>query len=196
MARALRARGARPRAHQPEPDGRRASSSTRKAWWSGRAPRSGRAGRTPRSIALADAGSRARGATLYCTLEPCSHTGRTGPCAPSVADAGIGRAVIAVEDPNPLVSGRGARHASANAASTVTTGVGREARGARIGPFFSVMRERPSLRDHQGRAERATARSRRRRGPHAADRPGRGPADSPGAGGDGRDRGRVGHHAG
>jgi diaminohydroxyphosphoribosylaminopyrimidine deaminase/5-amino-6-(5-phosphoribosylamino)uracil reductase len=57
--------------------------------------------------ALADAGSRARGATLYCTLEPCSHTGRTGPCAPRVVEAGIRRAVIAVEDPNPRVAGRG-----------------------------------------------------------------------------------------
>src|ERR671913_2424423 len=57
--------------------------------------------------ALADAGERARGATLYCTLEPCSHTGRTGPCAPRVVDAGIRRAVIAGEDPNPLVAGRG-----------------------------------------------------------------------------------------
>ena len=58
-------------------------------------------------VALADAGDRARGATLYCTLEPCSHTGRTGPCAPRVVEAGIRRAVIAIEDPNPRVSGRG-----------------------------------------------------------------------------------------
>ena len=58
-------------------------------------------------IALADAGARARGATLYCTLEPCCHTGRTGPCAPAVVAAGIRRAVLAMEDPNPLVSGRG-----------------------------------------------------------------------------------------
>src|SRR5580765_8792721 len=58
-------------------------------------------------IALADAGERARGATLYCTLEPCSHTGRTGPCAPRVVEAGIRRAVIAIEDPNPRVGGRG-----------------------------------------------------------------------------------------
>ena len=57
--------------------------------------------------ALADAGGRSRGATLYCTLEPCSHTGRTGPCAPQVVAAGIRRAVIAIEDPNPLVQGRG-----------------------------------------------------------------------------------------
>src|SRR5215212_3043135 len=57
--------------------------------------------------ALRDAGPRARGATLYCTLEPCCHHGRTGPCAPRVADAGIARAVVATEDPNPLVSGAG-----------------------------------------------------------------------------------------
>jgi diaminohydroxyphosphoribosylaminopyrimidine deaminase/5-amino-6-(5-phosphoribosylamino)uracil reductase len=57
--------------------------------------------------ALRQAGERAKGATLYSTLEPCSHTGRTGPCAPLVVDAGIRRAVIAIEDPNPRVSGRG-----------------------------------------------------------------------------------------
>lgn len=57
--------------------------------------------------ALADAGARSRDATLYCTLEPCTHVGRTGPCAPEVVAAGIRRAVIAVEDPNPLVAGRG-----------------------------------------------------------------------------------------
>jgi len=61
-------------------------------------------------VALDDAGERARGATLYCTLEPCSHTGRTGPCAPLVTGAGIRRAVIAIEDPNPLVQGRGLAH--------------------------------------------------------------------------------------
>src|SRR5712691_7255353 len=62
------------------------------------------------AIALGEAGTRARGATLYCTLEPCAHTGRTGPCAPLVGHAGIRRAVIAIEDPNPLVHGLGLAH--------------------------------------------------------------------------------------
>ncbi len=58
-------------------------------------------------VALGVAGPRARGATLYLTLEPCSHRGRTGPCAPAVADAGIARVVAAVRDPFPDVDGRG-----------------------------------------------------------------------------------------
>jgi diaminohydroxyphosphoribosylaminopyrimidine deaminase/5-amino-6-(5-phosphoribosylamino)uracil reductase len=57
--------------------------------------------------ALAAAGDNARGATAYVTLEPCSHTGKTGPCCHVLADAGIARIVYAMEDPNPLVAGRG-----------------------------------------------------------------------------------------
>ena len=59
------------------------------------------------AIALEEAGSRARGATLYITLEPCSHTGRTAPCADALVAAGVSRVFAAMGDPNPLVSGRG-----------------------------------------------------------------------------------------
>jgi diaminohydroxyphosphoribosylaminopyrimidine deaminase / 5-amino-6-(5-phosphoribosylamino)uracil reductase len=57
--------------------------------------------------ALAAAGEKARGATAYLTLEPCSHHGRTPPCADALIKAGVARLVAAMEDPNPLVSGRG-----------------------------------------------------------------------------------------
>src|SRR5262245_33969978 len=75
--------------------------------------------------ALDEAGESARGATLYCTLEPCSHTGRTGPCTDRVIASGIKRVVAAMEDPFPLVSGRG--FAALRACGiTVDVGVGYE----------------------------------------------------------------------
>jgi diaminohydroxyphosphoribosylaminopyrimidine deaminase/5-amino-6-(5-phosphoribosylamino)uracil reductase len=58
-------------------------------------------------VALKSAGEKARGATLYVTLEPCNHTGRTGPCTEAIIAAGVQRVVAAMEDPNPLTSGRG-----------------------------------------------------------------------------------------
>ncbi|MFE6128952.1 bifunctional diaminohydroxyphosphoribosylaminopyrimidine deaminase/5-amino-6-(5-phosphoribosylamino)uracil reductase RibD, partial [Streptomyces sp. NPDC056437] len=57
--------------------------------------------------ALRDAGEGARGGTAYVTLEPCNHTGRTGPCSQALVDAGIGRVVYAVADPNPQATGGG-----------------------------------------------------------------------------------------
>ena len=58
-------------------------------------------------LAIEEAGDRARGATLYLNLEPCSHQGRTGPCADAVIVGGIKRVFAAMEDPNPLVKGQG-----------------------------------------------------------------------------------------
>jgi diaminohydroxyphosphoribosylaminopyrimidine deaminase/5-amino-6-(5-phosphoribosylamino)uracil reductase len=93
--------------------------------------------------ALDEASERARGATLYCTLEPCCHTGRTGPCAPRVVAAGIRRAVIAVGDPNPVVAGRGMTHLREHGIE-VTAGVLEAEAAALNQPFFSVMqRGRP-----------------------------------------------------
>lgn len=59
--------------------------------------------------ALRMAGEMSHGATIYVTLEPCSHFGRTGPCAQAIIDAGIKKAVVATLDPNPIVSGNGVR---------------------------------------------------------------------------------------
>jgi diaminohydroxyphosphoribosylaminopyrimidine deaminase/5-amino-6-(5-phosphoribosylamino)uracil reductase len=58
-------------------------------------------------VALEEAGEKARGATLYVTLEPCSHQGRTGPCVDAVISSGIAQVVAPIEDPNPLVAGKG-----------------------------------------------------------------------------------------
>ena len=60
-------------------------------------------------IALEEAGAQSRGATLYITLEPCSHHGRTPPCAEALVRAGVSRVIAAMEDPNPQVSGQGFR---------------------------------------------------------------------------------------
>jgi diaminohydroxyphosphoribosylaminopyrimidine deaminase/5-amino-6-(5-phosphoribosylamino)uracil reductase len=91
--------------------------------------------------ALAAAGPRARGATLYCTLEPCSHQGRTGPCVTRIVDAGIARVVAAVEDPNPLVRGQGFAFLRARGVD-VEVGPGAAGAVALNQPFFTLMRER------------------------------------------------------
>jgi diaminohydroxyphosphoribosylaminopyrimidine deaminase/5-amino-6-(5-phosphoribosylamino)uracil reductase len=90
--------------------------------------------------ALEEAGERARGATLYCTLEPCSHTGRTGPCTERIIAAGITRVVAAMEDPFPLVRGRGFA-ALREHGIVVIDGVERDAALRLNQPFLTSVRE-------------------------------------------------------
>jgi diaminohydroxyphosphoribosylaminopyrimidine deaminase/5-amino-6-(5-phosphoribosylamino)uracil reductase len=91
--------------------------------------------------ALEMAGSRARDGTLYSTLEPCSHMGRTGPCVVRIVEAGIVRVVAAVEDPFPLVSGRGFAFLKAHGVN-VDAGIGGAAATALNQPFFTLVRHR------------------------------------------------------
>jgi diaminohydroxyphosphoribosylaminopyrimidine deaminase/5-amino-6-(5-phosphoribosylamino)uracil reductase len=90
--------------------------------------------------ALDEAGDATRGATLYCTLEPCSHTGRTGPCTERIIAAGIRRVVAAMEDPFPKVSGRGFAALRASGID-VSVGVGRGAAARLNQPFLTAIRE-------------------------------------------------------
>jgi diaminohydroxyphosphoribosylaminopyrimidine deaminase / 5-amino-6-(5-phosphoribosylamino)uracil reductase len=90
--------------------------------------------------AIEAAGDRARGATLYCTLEPCCHQGRTGPCVARIVDAGIARVVVATEDPNPLVRGQGFRYLHERGVR-VDVGPCAEEATALNQPFFTLMRE-------------------------------------------------------
>jgi diaminohydroxyphosphoribosylaminopyrimidine deaminase/5-amino-6-(5-phosphoribosylamino)uracil reductase len=95
--------------------------------------------------ALALAGDAARGATTYVTLEPCAHHGKTPPCANAIISAGIARAVIAVEDPNPEVKGKGTALLRA-AGIEVTVGVGaREALMTHAGHLRRMTDGRPHL---------------------------------------------------
>lgn len=90
-------------------------------------------------VALGAAGPRARGATLYCTMEPCCHVGRTGPCAPQIVEAGIARVVVATEDPNPLVNGGGVRFLREHGVA-VDVGAGRQEAARLNEPFFTWVR--------------------------------------------------------
>jgi diaminohydroxyphosphoribosylaminopyrimidine deaminase / 5-amino-6-(5-phosphoribosylamino)uracil reductase len=86
-------------------------------------------------LALEQAGPLARGNTLYLNLEPCSHTGRTGPCAEAVIAAGVARVVCCMQDPNPLVAGKGF-HKLREAGIEVAVG-GLEAEARRLNESFA-----------------------------------------------------------
>ncbi|RIK62035.1 MAG: bifunctional diaminohydroxyphosphoribosylaminopyrimidine deaminase/5-amino-6-(5-phosphoribosylamino)uracil reductase RibD [Planctomycetota bacterium] len=93
--------------------------------------------------ALAAAGPRARGATVYVTLEPCCHFGKTPPCTDALIAAGVARVVAAVRDPNPLVAGKGLRKLRA-AGIRVETGMLDDDAAALLAPFIAVhARRRP-----------------------------------------------------
>jgi diaminohydroxyphosphoribosylaminopyrimidine deaminase/5-amino-6-(5-phosphoribosylamino)uracil reductase len=96
-------------------------------------------------VALQRAGAAARGATLYATLEPCSHVGKSPPCADAIIAAGIARVVSAIEDPNPEVAGQG--HAKLRAAGiAVDTGLGAaEAARDHAGHFRRIRDRRPHV---------------------------------------------------
>lgn len=96
--------------------------------------------------ALAAAGDRARGATAYVTLEPCSHTGRTGPCADALVAAGVARVIAAMEDPNPQVAGNGMARLAAAGIDTATGLLESEARALNPGFISRMTRQRPWIR--------------------------------------------------
>jgi len=96
-------------------------------------------------LALQQAGALARGATLYVSLEPCNHHGKTPPCTDAIIAAGITRVVSALEDPNPKVSGEGYRRLRAAGIDVVTGFHEEEARRLHLGHILCVTAGRPMI---------------------------------------------------
>lgn len=95
------------------------------------------------TVALAQAGTAARGATAYVTLEPCAHTGKTPPCADALVAAGIARVVAAVEDPDPRVKGQGFARLGAAGIEVVAGVIKKEAAALNAGFFLRIRENRP-----------------------------------------------------
>jgi diaminohydroxyphosphoribosylaminopyrimidine deaminase/5-amino-6-(5-phosphoribosylamino)uracil reductase len=96
--------------------------------------------------ALSAAGSQARGATVYLSLEPCSHTGRTPPCADALIAAGVARVVCCTRDPNPKVAGRGIERLQQAGIAVQVGAFVDEARRLNVGYFSRRERGRPYVR--------------------------------------------------
>src|SRR5437588_8015882 len=95
--------------------------------------------------ALHRAGAAARGATLYATLEPCSHHGKTPPCVDAIRAAGISRVVSALEDPNPKIAGQGHARLTSQGIIVMTGVCAEEARRAHAGHIRRVRDGRPHV---------------------------------------------------
>jgi diaminohydroxyphosphoribosylaminopyrimidine deaminase / 5-amino-6-(5-phosphoribosylamino)uracil reductase len=97
-------------------------------------------------FALQQAGGQAKGATLYVTLEPCNHTGRTPPCSQAIIDAGISKVIVAMEDPNPLVAGSGLAHLQAHNIETASGLMQAQAEALNPGFISRMTKNKPYVR--------------------------------------------------
>jgi diaminohydroxyphosphoribosylaminopyrimidine deaminase / 5-amino-6-(5-phosphoribosylamino)uracil reductase len=97
-------------------------------------------------FALRQAGEQTRGATLYVTLEPCNHTGRTPPCSQAIVDAGISKVIIAMQDPNPQVAGSGLAHLQAHKIDTASGLMQTQAEALNPGFISRMTRNKPFVR--------------------------------------------------